>query len=367
MESWTHRLVQTALLVWAFTDLLLFNLSLRGDTLWMVVALLVVGLACKVALAGLCIIMRLQRDSNSLQSQSTFLQMTLKAMTLSAERIVRNPHPDEHVRLLMNAVLERGLPLVDGAMVGPQLTSDNLLGEGAFCRVYQLHLGDTETPICMKVKEHVTYSKDDRIFNNDYCVLREVENLQRVSGLQGVPRVVAVSAAPEAFIMTMHGVRTLEAWIKIWEKAKPKEKDVGEVLHQLCRILVSLHELQVCHNDLKSDNVMVQVEKAKKKGSHFKVTLVGFALMCDYGAYPYEETSGRMILPHNDSGLRRRERKCSEATDMFSMGYLLRRVLPFFASARREKIKECSQRAMGACHFRPSFVEIEKVLRHAKE
>lgn len=56
MVSWTHKMMVKALLVWGCTDLLLYNLTPLRAAPGLVAALLAVGMACKVALAGLCII-----------------------------------------------------------------------------------------------------------------------------------------------------------------------------------------------------------------------------------------------------------------------------------------------------------------------
>lgn len=367
MIPWTEKWMLKLVAVWVCADVVALTVSPRRGGWWVMVTMLVIGMVCKIALSGLFVLVYLDERRScsfknlvgtpSVSSPSLVPRLTMKAMTAAAERIRGNLQPGDSTHMLMNLVRESGLLLVDGLMVSPHLTSDNLLGEGAFGRVYDLDLADVKRPLCIKVK------KDTQ---SNYCFLWEIDNLQRLAGLEGVPRVTAVSVVPEGFIMTRHGRRNLETWLMIWEKAKPREKEVADVLRKLCIILINLHALKVCHNDLKGDNVMVEFDKTKKKKrwAGCKVTLVDFAILCNYGFYPFGSIPRAMFMPHNDPALMRAERTCSEATDVFSMGYLLQRTLPFFAS-QRERIKECSQRAMGPCHLRPSFVEIEKVLNCA--
>ena len=369
MAPWVQKLVLLLVLMWVVSDVVALTVAPRrgGSKLVMLLLLVIVvmGLASKLILSGLflSIFFKIRRkySSNTLTNTSPSShasRLAIKTMVIAAESIMRNHQLDSSIERLISLVQVNGLLLVDGLMVSSQLTTKNLLGEGAFGCVYELNLSDVKTPLCIKVRKDTL---------SDYCFMWEIENLLRVIDLEGVPRVMAVSFVPEGFIMTRHGCRTLENWLKIWEKAKPRKREVAAVLHQLCVILINLHVLKVCHNDLKGDNVMVEFDKTKKKSKRWRsvrITLVDFTILCNYGLYPFGSYPRAMFMSHNDPELMRGERACSEGTDVFSMGYLLRRAVPFLTSHQQE-VQECSVIAMGPYHLRPTFTEIEKVLKCA--
>uniref|UniRef100_A0A0P4VZ56 Protein kinase domain-containing protein n=1 Tax=Scylla olivacea TaxID=85551 RepID=A0A0P4VZ56_SCYOL len=358
MIPWAEKTMLKVVAVWVCADVVALTVSPRRGGWLMMLLMLLIGMVCKITLAGLFILAYLLgrpcsfRHSIGTSRVLTPFRSSCLSLAAAAERRTGKFHD-----VLAELAHLWHLEMVDGRMVGPQLTTENLLGEGAFGRVYKLDVADVEAPVCIKV------AKDPQSGN----FLREIRNLRRVEGMKGVPRVVAISGAPEGFIMTMHGRRTLENWLRIWEKARPRERDVASVLHKLCAIMTKLHALGVCHNDLKGDNVMVEVDRTqkRKRWAKCKVTLVDFAMLGDYGEHPLG-VQRVMFLPHNDPALMRKERVCSEVTDVFSMGYLLHRTLPLLAS-HRQSVAECSQRAMGAFELRPSFAEIEKVLKDAQK
>ncbi|MPC32454.1 hypothetical protein E2C01_025765 [Portunus trituberculatus] len=362
MIPWAEKAMLEVVAVWVCANVVALTASPRRGGWLVMLLMLLLGMVCKITLAGLFILTYLQgtprsfrrsKGTSRLLTPSRSFRLMLRTMAVAAERRT-GKLPDVIAELALLWHLE----VVDGRLVDSQLTTENLLGEGAFGRVYHLDVANVEAPVCIKV------AKDPQSEN----FLQEIRNLRRVVGVEGVPRVVAISRAPEGFIMTMHGRRTLESWLMIWGKARPREREVASVLHKLCAIMTNLHSLRVCHNDLKGDNVTVEVDRTQKRRKRWatcKITLLDFAMLTNYGEHP-SGVQGVMFPPHNDPGLMRKERACSEATDVFSMGYLLHRALPLLTS-HRQSVEECSQRAMGAFHLRPSFAEVEKVLRDAQK
>lgn len=256
---------------------------------------------------------------------------------------------DGETWLWLRRVEAAGLQLVEARLVWSQLITSNLIGEGTYGEVFQIHLADINYPICLKLAKGLRR----REYN-----LRECEMLANFVNVKGVPRVLGVSLHPDAFIMTMHGQSTLASCLRLRGRA-PSEAVMLRVLRDLCSVLVHIHHRRLCHNDIKVNNVMVEVGGG---GSMLIVTLIDYGLMSPYGRYPFRGVRKGKIKPFYDPELMRQERPCSEATDMYSMGYLIRSMLLCLPTTRKNLLRVCA-RAQGPASQRPTFSELEDVFK----
>lgn len=268
------------------------------------------------------------------------------ATLIKAARENTSTVQDAEIWLWRRRVEAAGLQVVQARHVWSQLTTSNLLGEGTYGKVFQIQLADIQFPICLKL------AKGPRRRENN---LTECEMLGHLKNVKGVPRVLGVSLQPDAFLMTMHGHCTLAACLRL---RKFPEATMLRVLRDLCGVLVHIHHRRLCHNDIKVNNVMVEMGT---RGS-FAVTLIDFGVMTPYGRYPFQHARKRNFKPFYDPELMRRERRCSEATDMYSMGHLIRVMLSCFTTTRKRLLNVCA-RSQGPASQRPTFSQLENLIK----
>ncbi|MPC90833.1 Protein CASEIN KINASE I-LIKE 4 [Portunus trituberculatus] len=276
-------------------------------------------------------------------STSSPITVTLEMLKRVARETTSTAN-DEQTWIWLRRVEAIGLQAVEARLVHRQFKLSNLLGEGTYGKVFQIQLADVNYPICIKVAKGIRCHE----YN-----LKECEMLACLGDVKGVPRVVGVSLQPDAFIMTMHGNCTLAKCIRLRTRM-PSEKLLLRVLQDLSGVLAKIHQRGLCHNDIKLNNVMV--EPGNK--TSFTVTLIDFGLMSRYGCYPFRIARKGKIKPFYDPELMRHEKTCSEATDMYSMGYLMRVILFSFPTTARH-IQRLATLAMGPDSQRPSFLQLE--------
>ena len=98
--------------------------------------------------------------------------------------------------------------------------------------------------------------------------------------VSGVPRVLGISESPLALLMTRHGRYTLFDVAK--GRTEGLEISVGQVfqgLALLVDILRDIHAYALVHNDVKPDNVIIEVDE----DGLVKVTLLDFGFMTAVG------------------------------------------------------------------------------------
>ncbi|XP_068222417.1 probable serine/threonine-protein kinase SCO3848 [Palaemon carinicauda] len=146
------------------------------------------------------------------------------------------------------------------------------LGRGAYGNVHALH-GALEG-LALKTFNAALIRKDD--------FEREVKIMQSLKDLK-IPTIVAVCEAPYAIIMSKHE-KTLAEWIY---SERPTPKEVLDVAIQVALILKEMHSRNLCHNDLKEDNVMIDTTDNGKTA-----ILIDFGLARPVGTivFPLEPT-----------------------------------------------------------------------------
>lgn len=91
---------------------------------------------------------------------------------------------------------------------------------------------------------------------NDYVFLNEMEQLLRIGGAGGSPRLLGFCLDEKTFLMTFCGSENLCDYVC----RKSQELYLEDVLTLALRVterLQEVHQLGIIHNDLKSDNVNV--------------------------------------------------------------------------------------------------------------
>lgn len=163
-----------------------------------------------------------------------------------------------------------GIPL---RKLGPLLRSGlRRLGEGTYATVFAVERDGLPT-LCVK-----------RFRNRGGFHYQEAENLLLLGSVPGLPRLVALCPEPPAVLMTYHGECDLFSYFVA-------AFDLDEYLHilfQLCNILNNLHEAGFAHNDLKGNNVMLDVIEGL-----CAVTLIDLGTVSAHAVCPYRCNAGR--------------------------------------------------------------------------
>lgn len=245
-------------------------------------------------------------------------------------------------------VLER--VVVDLTPLKGHIKKNTLLGEGAFGVVYSLHLEDVARPHCVKIFK----SNSDSL---DRC-MHEANALMVTKIMKGVPRLVAVSIVPPAIIMTMHGPASL---VTFCMNRPVDEKVLLRVLHSLAGILATLHCMGLSHNDIKANNVLV---KDTDDPTKVKVTLIDLGLVTRHGEFPFGRLPRFNAKPFYAPELMHGIKPTSEATDMYSFGFLLKCLLPLLPITL-PIMQFLSRHALDKPSQRPSFIQARNAIRLA--
>lgn len=101
----------------------------------------------------------------------------------------------------------------------------------------------------------------------------------------------------------------------------PAREFLHNVMHQLCYALTDLHHTGVIHNDLKLDNVMVEVGRSY---DDLRVRIIDFGMATLEGEAPYHNIPYWRIkrYPQIDPRLSNGG-SSSTSTDLYSLGQML--------------------------------------------
>ncbi|XP_027232238.2 uncharacterized protein [Penaeus vannamei] len=147
------------------------------------------------------------------------------------------------------------------------------LGEGAFAEVFAAPCPGAP-PLCLK-----SFKEDSTVSH-----YKEAQNLHALRGVPGLPRLVGLCPAPPALLLTRHGDASLASWLDRHFAPTP----CLEILLELAGILEGLHGLGFVHNDLKEDNVMLDLGHGP-----IRVTLIDLGLTSTFRRRPYIHNRGR--------------------------------------------------------------------------
>nr|XP_027212464.1 proto-oncogene serine/threonine-protein kinase mos-like [Penaeus vannamei] len=240
-----------------------------------------------------------------------------------------------------------GVPLIDvDSFLRSEVTK---LGEGAYARVYDVSRPGLP-PVCMKL-----YKRQQATDHED-----EAERLHALRNVPGLPKLVGLSLAPAAVVMTCHGTRDLHSWLC----TRFNMEEYLKMLLSLSTTLLALHTEGFTHNDLKTDNVIIDERNVP--------TLIDVGLVSRKCARPYKCNSDKDVGELESRRAKRhghlapeifRGGKARPSADVYSFGRIL-----FVASLMtfHEFVPEIAF-LMAACkevepRKRPTFREIIELL-----
>lgn len=230
-----------------------------------------------------------------------------------------------------------------------------LLGSGASCEVFALDEEDypNHPPLCIKV---YTQNQD----NNDKLLRlaqSEAWYLSALAQVAGVPRVVGVGQEPPCLVMTRHA-----ASFHHFLDTVPSDLKILQAVKELCHVVSSVHRAGFIHNDIKLGNVSVD-----GTGPAIQVTLLDAGSMTSVGESVYRWYRGREAVVRE----KRRVEMCpwyapelylggpaTPQTDVFSLGYLIDRVIHCCAIKVHKRLQEQLQLCLGQPGTRPAIKDL---------
>ena len=201
-----------------------------------------------------------------------------------------------------------GIPLFRSSYV-QDISSLGLqsLGSGSYGACFKAIHPNTLKPLV--IKTFPANSLDDLVV--------EAINLQQLQ-LFGVQRLVGVCVKTRQ-IITEFGGSTAERYFS----TKPHFADTISVFLKISRILQRILRKGFAHNDIKGDNVCVQTDNNVQE-----VTLIDLGLARRVGTLKiYAETPNTSKFPWLAPELLRYTHPCCEASDVYSLAHLMKKVL----------------------------------------
>ncbi|KAK8407847.1 hypothetical protein O3P69_002406, partial [Scylla paramamosain] len=206
------------------------------------------------------------------------------------------------------------------------------LGSGTYGSCDKAVDPKTQQPLVIK-----TFAKGLNGLEN---LVSEAANLQYLR-LPGVQRLVGVCIHTRQMISHFAGI-TAQRYFK---RTAPSLGDTLSVFWQVSRTLQQVLGKGLTHNDLKGDNVCVQVDTDVPEA-----TIIDFGLARQVGTLlVYRKCSDPKRLPWLAPELLRHTHPCGEASDVYSLAHLLSQSLPV-----RNKPGQ-----------RPSLAALRKLMRRA--
>ena len=154
--------------------------------------------------------------------------------------------------------------------------SHEVLGQGGFGRVAAVDIAGCQ-PLCVK-----TILDEDLMEDT----LQEAQHMFALRDVSGIPRILGISESPLALLMTRHGRYTLkDVALGRAEGLEVSTVQVFQGLALLMDILQDIHSHGLVHNDIKPDNVIIELDE----DGQVKVTLLDLGCMSAVGEKPYED------------------------------------------------------------------------------
>ncbi|KAK7066657.1 hypothetical protein SK128_020415, partial [Halocaridina rubra] len=161
----------------------------------------------------------------------------------------------------------------------------NCLGSGVYGSVYMLHKNCDD--YCIKLFKNVKIRS----------LVKEVSTLLSLREIEGIPRVIGVCKYPPGMIMSQHDM-TLNQWR---HNNKPSSLDLVQVALHVCTLVRTINQNGFRHNDIKCNNVMVDLTEAGPK-----VMLIDFELANKVGRSAFR---GRERIEREELERRWKEKK----------------------------------------------------------
>ncbi|XP_050728032.1 serine/threonine-protein kinase PkaB-like [Eriocheir sinensis] len=218
-----------------------------------------------------------------------------------------------------------------------------VLGRGASCTVYLVEVGGAQC--CLKVAREQRLAA---MFRREFDILLDLD------GAAGAPKALGTSFGFPAMLTTFCGQNT---FCDLHNLAQ-SDTDRLAAFVALARDVQQLHACGYTHNDIKPDNVVVR-QDAKGR---LQVSLIDYGLAKRFG------TGLRIARTHTHrtpwmAPELLRGAPCSPPVDVFSLGYVLRRVLAT-CHTQYPGLEVLADRAMRANPAqRPSAARIIKTVK----
>ena len=209
-------------------------------------------------------------------------------------------------RKLMRLLHQQGIRLFKTDDVKAIKTlGTKLLGSGSYGSCHLALHPNTRQPLV--IKTFPRHSLDD--------LATEARNMHELR-LPGVQRLVGV-CVPTRQLITGFAGTTLN---KYFRQTKPSFADAISVFLQISTTLQQMHDKGFSHNDIKDDNICVQVDSNGPKA-----TIIDLGLAERDGATQiYQYTSDTDSYPWIAPELLLHTHPCGEASDVYSMAHLLK-------------------------------------------
>ncbi|KAK3876105.1 hypothetical protein Pcinc_019082 [Petrolisthes cinctipes] len=177
--------------------------------------------------------------------------------------------------------------------------------------------------------------------------------------MEGVPCLLGISLKPLALVTTFHGPLTLNQALKS-ETTPPML--LMRSLQQVVNIVSGFHARSLIHNDIKSNNILLCL---MDEAPWVRSTVIDLGAVTLKGGQPYKGMGFRwkdypFSSPELVTG-----GQVTEASDVYSLGWLLKEVLLRFptSSPIRKKMKGDVMRCLDHNrNLRPSLTDLQTLL-----
>ncbi|XP_068237376.1 uncharacterized protein [Palaemon carinicauda] len=287
------------------------------------------------------------------------------------ERLIATPRkrkstipPDEDVRYVTRLVLKKRKLLAEDAeadkpiriLKQEDIKKGRALGVGEFGKVFLCKVRAEDGIWRDAVLKILTLWPSMEDF------VRETECLQKLQGIKGVPVLYGRKFSPDlAFVMSYCGGKTLEKFLEDNSSNIPK---ICQVLSRTAAILSAIHRRGISHNDLHSENVMVD-ETSIPGQSLPKIIDFGYAMA--FGSVLFPEALEDWADFHYDPVVSRDCGTTSAQTDIYSFAKLISRIPDGKKWKQQMNLERLVERALSTNkNIRPSLEEFRRVLLHVK-
>lgn len=217
-----------------------------------------------------------------------------------------------------------GVPLFPDGMLRDAVAQAPVLGHGSYGTCYKVQVYEDSCRVDVAAK---VFHRQDSLQN----ALAEALMYRQLMGVPGVPRLVGVSLAPLCIVTTLHGPCTM---LDVALRPNTPSTALLHALAQLGDTLSAMHARNLCHNDLKYDNVLLDDSPDSQA---LTATLVDMGAVQMTGARPY---SGRKLSGDKYPYLAPEVLQggpVSPASDAFSLGWMLQGVVIKLRPSARAK------------------------------
>ena len=204
-----------------------------------------------------------------------------------------------------------GLP--DFEIPGLEIKSE--LGRGVHGAAYKVNYNGKIA--CAKKFTHQMDKKVNLEMKNESRMMKAAE----ISGY--TPKLLSTENEQKLIIMELCQGQNLLEFIK----KKPTLEEIHQVCSKVMEAICQLNSAGVIHNDLKADNIMVQIKKNIFRKTEFDIKIIDFGFAKFSGEAPYPEVSLKILkkCPQLDPSLAEGG-SCSKFTDLYSLGELFKQI-----------------------------------------